>query len=535
MYADSLRRGARWLRKGAKHRGISTIFDPVAEAAAAAATTMAAQPEDAEDVASAASAASAAASRPSSSAGISSTEKQQQQRRQGQQKRQQKQQQYLVQRAVSPWLISGKMFDIGVYVAITSVEPSTRVYVYDDVLLRHCTRNYTVKVFEAEHGGGGDSGGGEEGGGGGSGGGGSGGGLGGGGSEGGGSEGGASYVVEDDYLPPWNVPALRRYYVWGMSTKSVLKAHLVSIGADPEAFFERIHAAAAEAATALAAAAAPATRRMRTTDRSAGGGAGVGRGTAAGGGGHGDNRGRDAGGTGHGDGTSNNPFFQLVRMDFIADTDLQPWLIEVNQSPNMSPSHFPDNEPMFQSLVSSLISLRGLLPHQLNWPCVAQHAGGGGGGAGGGGTGAEMAVVSAAYPSTPHIDVGYAVCDSCGDDCGGGGGAGGGKKGGGNNGTATNTTEEGEEEEEEVEVDTATRGYFTLARRCEAVCRRCRTPERTRIIREFVSENRGRGEFLRLVPSLSPALAAAQPTARDDLVLRSWMRIKCADDDAFCR
>ena len=96
----------------------------------------------------------------------------------------------------------------------------------------------------------------------------------------------------------------------------------------------------------------------------------------------------------------------------------------------------------------------------------------------------------------------------------------------------------GQMEEEEVvkeDVDAATRGYFTLARRCEAVCRRCRTPERTRMIRAFVAENRGRGEFLRLVPSLSPALAAAQPTAPDDEVLRSWMRIKCADDDAFCR
>ena len=126
------------------------------------------------------------------------------------------------------------------------------------------------------------------------------------------------------------------------------------------------------------------------------------------------------------------------------------------------------------------------------------------------------------------------MCDSCGDSCGAGGGAGGGKKGGGNDGTATNTTEE-EEEVVKEDVDAATRGYFTLARRCEAVCRRCRTPERTRMIRAFVAENRGRGEFLRLVPSLSPALAAAQPTAPDDEVLRSWMRIKCADDDAFCR
>lgn len=39
-----------------------------------------------------------------------------------------------------------------------------------------------------------------------------------------------SYVVGDDYLPPWQMPSLRPFYTWGMSTLNVLRAYLVSIG-----------------------------------------------------------------------------------------------------------------------------------------------------------------------------------------------------------------------------------------------------------------------------------------------------------------
>lgn len=39
-----------------------------------------------------------------------------------------------------------------------------------------------------------------------------------------------SYVVGDDYMPPWQLPSLRPYYTWGMSTLNVLKAYLAANG-----------------------------------------------------------------------------------------------------------------------------------------------------------------------------------------------------------------------------------------------------------------------------------------------------------------
>ena len=49
----------------------------------------------------------------------------------------------LVQELVpDPLLVEGRIFDVGVYVAITSIEP-LRVSVYDDVLLRFCPSRLT--------------------------------------------------------------------------------------------------------------------------------------------------------------------------------------------------------------------------------------------------------------------------------------------------------------------------------------------------------------------------------------------------------
>jgi len=323
-------------------------------------------------------------------------------------------------------LIGGKMFDIGMYVAITSADP-LRVYVYDNVLLRFCSKNYTTTRSGGRgHGGGGrGSGGGVDGGGSGDSGSGDsthgrgddhsgGGGVGGGGGGSSGGSGGGSrsqwddaevdldadlnaYVIADDYLPPWNVPELRQYYSWGMTTKSALKAHLVSIGEDPTAFFGRIHRVVAETMVRLGKRVAKAAGDYPNGQRN---------------------------------------FFQLLRMDLIVDANLQPWLIEMNQSPNLSPAHFPDLANMFDTITSSLLSLRGLLRHQINWPCNTPED-------------------EAAFLPTHQVDISYAVCHLCKDTC---------------------------------------TGHVA----CAAVCRRCRTPAQTRMIKELIAEERGRGGFLRL-------------------------------------
>lgn len=89
----------------------------------------------------------------------------------------------------NPLLIDGKKFDIGVYVAMTSLEPM-RVYVYrGDVLLRFCARPYNTLQFNASD-------------------------L-------------DSYVVGDDYTPIWDMPSLARYYVGSqLSMKASLDVYL---------------------------------------------------------------------------------------------------------------------------------------------------------------------------------------------------------------------------------------------------------------------------------------------------------------------
>eukprot|EP01024_Parvocaulis_polyphysoides_P028051 TRINITY_DN2536_c0_g1_i1.p1 TRINITY_DN2536_c0_g1~~TRINITY_DN2536_c0_g1_i1.p1 ORF type:complete len:282 (+),score=20.15 TRINITY_DN2536_c0_g1_i1:63-908(+) len=92
----------------------------------------------------------------------------------------------IIQQLIRPLLIDGRMWDIGLYVAITSVNP-LRAYIYDNVLLRHCTQNYTDDIENAKR---------------------------------------SQYVVQDDYSPPWSFPSLRNYFTWGFSTLNVLRAHL---------------------------------------------------------------------------------------------------------------------------------------------------------------------------------------------------------------------------------------------------------------------------------------------------------------------
>eukprot|EP01025_Chloroclados_australasicus_P011088 TRINITY_DN14802_c1_g2_i1.p1 TRINITY_DN14802_c1_g2~~TRINITY_DN14802_c1_g2_i1.p1 ORF type:complete len:524 (-),score=42.90 TRINITY_DN14802_c1_g2_i1:233-1804(-) len=92
----------------------------------------------------------------------------------------------IVQQLIKPLLIDGRMWDIGLYVAITSVDP-LRAYIYDNVLLRHCTQNYTDDIENAKR---------------------------------------SQYVVQDDYSPPWAFPSLRNYFSWGFSTLNVFRAHI---------------------------------------------------------------------------------------------------------------------------------------------------------------------------------------------------------------------------------------------------------------------------------------------------------------------
>lgn len=75
--------------------------------------------------------------------------------------------------------------------AVASVDP-LRLYVYDNLLLRHCSENYTQDLARAVP---------------------------------------QSYVVAENYSPPWALPSLRPLYAKGFSTLNVIRAHMHDNGA----------------------------------------------------------------------------------------------------------------------------------------------------------------------------------------------------------------------------------------------------------------------------------------------------------------
>jgi Tubulin-tyrosine ligase family len=93
-------------------------------------------------------------------------------------------------------------------------------------------------------------------------------------------------------------------------------------------------------------------------------------------------------------------FFTMFRFDFILDPQLHPWLIEVNQSPNLSSDVNVDLQNMFQRISWSLLSLNGYGQGQLRYPLNAEGQ----------------------QDITAHhndVDIGWCVCSRCEDTCAG--------------------------------------------------------------------------------------------------------------------
>ena len=91
-------------------------------------------------------------------------------------------------------------------------------------------------------------------------------------------------------------------------------------------------------------------------------------------------------------------FFAMFRFDFLLDPNLQPWLIEINQSPNLSSDSNADLSNMFQRISWSLLNLMGFGHGQLRWP----------------GNPPDQAEVIAHHND---IDIGWRLCTACGDSC----------------------------------------------------------------------------------------------------------------------
>ncbi|CAK1542953.1 unnamed protein product [Leptosia nina] len=106
-----------------------------------------------------------------------------------------------------PFLVDGHKFDIGVYVALTSVDP-LRVYWYKgDVLFRYCPSKY--HPFDPKN-------------------------L-------------DKYVISDDYLPTWEVPSLAHpYTALGFGMKGAFDHYAQSKGLNTESMWEEIQKAITE-------------------------------------------------------------------------------------------------------------------------------------------------------------------------------------------------------------------------------------------------------------------------------------------------
>lgn len=93
----------------------------------------------------------------------------------------------LVQQLIRPVLISGRSWDFGIYVAITSSHP-LRVYVYDDIVLRFCPAQYVDPVVDPAN--------------------------------------VNAYVVGDHYTAPWEFPITKKYMDQGANYMQALQGAL---------------------------------------------------------------------------------------------------------------------------------------------------------------------------------------------------------------------------------------------------------------------------------------------------------------------
>ncbi|OQR99078.1 hypothetical protein ACHHYP_07432 [Achlya hypogyna] len=203
----------------------------------------------------------------------------------------------MVTHCIEPLLISGHKFDMGLYVAVTSLDP-LRIYIYHNTLLRMCKLPYPASLDNTAD-------------------------L-------------ESYVV-DDYLPPWEMPALKALYSEipsptneGTSHFEVLKHHLESIGIDPDKFQRELYGDVVKIITGNRRHFMQAERAFRRQHQQP----------------------HDALGN----------FFEMYRFDFMVEDTGKPWLMEVNQSPNLAPKYFESgtDAAMKDTIIHDLLHMVGI-------------------------------------------------------------------------------------------------------------------------------------------------------------------------------
>lgn len=129
------------------------------------------------------------------------------------------------------------------------------------------------------------------------------------------------YVVGDDYLPTWEVPDLQYFYNHlGFGMKESLNAHLRQLGKNPEKLWNHIEDAIRNVILAKEPLIIDVASRFKSTRN----------------------------------------FFEMMRFDFLADDDLNVYLLEANMSPNLSSAHFKQNQLMYQQVLYNVLGLVGV-------------------------------------------------------------------------------------------------------------------------------------------------------------------------------
>ncbi|XP_003395797.2 probable tubulin polyglutamylase ttll-15 [Bombus terrestris] len=129
------------------------------------------------------------------------------------------------------------------------------------------------------------------------------------------------YVVGDDYLPTWNVPSLKHYYTkLKFSMKDSFDAYVRMQAKDPEKVWSGVREAIREITLSKEIYIREAIKRF---------------------------------------GNGRN-FFELIRIDFALDENLNVYTMEANMSPNLSSAHYLPNQLLYEQVIFNLFSLVGI-------------------------------------------------------------------------------------------------------------------------------------------------------------------------------
>lgn len=131
------------------------------------------------------------------------------------------------------------------------------------------------------------------------------------------------YVVQEGCLSPYEMPSFRRMYKnYGYSIKSIFEKIIKARGFDVADFWKRID----DAIVSIILKSEEFVMEKIVNKN-----------------------------------TSVHHFFEIVRFDFVLDNDLQPYVLEVNMSPNLTPANerFENNGIMYEQLVYNTINMIG--------------------------------------------------------------------------------------------------------------------------------------------------------------------------------